>query len=197
MQMISYTGALRVLQPTIRPIFAALDKGLAVAGAHHADQKLARSDDPHYYAHTVRRVACEELNKKGLHARLEDGRPQVALSAIIVHHAGVAMRVMRPPVTGGGEFQIPIPGRSVPKQAFWCQVPMIPGIETDNLLLLWGDKEGSLLDTMKLVRTWHGDHRRRSLEVHWRGSLTKQMASMRAADLDHLHADYVYNRHTG
>jgi hypothetical protein len=66
------------------------------------------------------------------------------------------------------------------------------GMDTVNLLLLWQDDAGVLLDPMTLVKPLGGDHRRDSLRVQWMGKSSRRMALMRAADLNELEPDHEY-----
>ena len=67
-------------------------------------------------------------------------------------------------------------------------------MDTDNLLLLWRDNQGVLVEPLTLVRPVGGDHRRDSLTLSWRGKLSREMADMRAADLDGLRPDADWGR---
>ncbi|MEV6963425.1 hypothetical protein AB0M97_30600 [Streptomyces sp. NPDC051207] len=195
--MATYAESVRQLQPVIPPIFSALEKGLKGANEHHTSNGLVRSDDPWHYAHTARRIALEELRSLGLQAETEDGRPLYAMSGLLLFYKTMAVRILRPSDdarTGG--VTIPLPGRSKKRQAFWSQDPAsaIPGLETDNLLLLWKDDAGKLVDPMTLVRPTGGGHRRNSLRVDWVGKLSRSMATLRAADLDELEPDQQYKQ---
>lgn len=166
MRMPSFRKTVQILQPAILPIVSALGRGLDAANEQHAGQQFRRRDDPWYYAHTVRRVACDQLRSHGLQAVAEESdRPYLALSGLLVFHRNVALRIMRPEQTKAGRFVTPIPGRSAPRQRFWRQDSMLPGMQTDNLLLLWQDRDGELIEPMQLVRPVGGDHRRSSLRV--------------------------------
>lgn len=68
MQMLVYREAVRTLQPTIEPIFAAIEKGLAAAAEEHSSLELRRTDDPWFHAHLARRIACDALVAVGLQA---------------------------------------------------------------------------------------------------------------------------------
>jgi hypothetical protein len=67
-------------------------------------------------------------------------------------------------------------------------------MRTDNLLLLWQDADGILVEPMKLVRPTGGDHRRASLRFQWAGPVTRAMATFRAADLDALTPEVAYEK---
>ncbi|MEU8061745.1 hypothetical protein [Microbispora bryophytorum] len=195
----TYAEVVRTLQPIIVPVFSAVGIGLEAAQEEHATRKFRRSDDPHYYLHTVRRVAVDRLTGQGLQAMNEEAdRPLLPLSSILVFYKGIALRVLRPEVHPSGETVIPVPGRSHARQAFWRQDAgsALPGMETDNILLLWTDSDGVLDEPMTLVRPLGGDHRRNSLRLHWKGKLAREMANLRAADLDELRPDVEY-RHMG
>jgi hypothetical protein len=186
MRMATYTQSLRTLQPIIKPIFSALRQGLTETTAEHARRKLARRVDPHFYLHGARRTACEELERVGLLATLDNGRRSLALSGISILHAGINLRMFHVP-KGPKGFEIPIPGRSESRQRFWRQEPTIPGLmESDNLLLLWTDEDGELAADMELVRPLFGSHRRNSLDIDWAGPLSENFSTMRASDLDQL-----------
>lgn len=192
MHMGSYGEAVHGLQRIIKPVFDALEAGLTAAADQHARAKFLRIDDPWYYLHTVRRVACERLREDGLQATLDGSRFKVPLSGILVLHGGYVVRVLH--AEGGEESarpRIPVPGRSKAKQAFWRQEPF-EGMQTENLLLLWQDDRGTLVDPMLLASPRGGDHQRHSLKLSWDGKLSRQMAGMRAADLDELRPDHTY-----
>jgi hypothetical protein len=197
MRMATYAESVRQLQPVIPPIFSALKAGLAAANEHHTTNGLVRSDDPWHYAHTARRIAIDQLRDAGLQAETEEGRPLYAMSGLLLFYRSMAVRILRPSedVRTGGVV-IPLPGRSKKRQAFWGQQDgsAIPGLETDNLLLLWRDDAGTLVDPMTLVRPTGGGHRRHSLRVDWVGKLSEGMATLRAADLDELEPDRQYGQ---
>lgn len=196
----TYAEVVRALQPVIVPVFSALATGLETAQKEHAKRKFRRSDDPHYYLHTVRRIAVEDLTARGLQAMNEEAdRPLLPLSSILVFYKGIALRVLRPEVHPGGDVIIPVPGRSLARQAFWRQDAgsALPGLQTDNILLLWTDTDGVLDEPMTLVRPRGGDHHRSSLRLHWRGKLAREMANLRAADLDELRPDVEYRQMGG
>ncbi|MGY0060250.1 hypothetical protein ACWY4P_27515 [Streptomyces sp. LZ34] len=195
--MATYAESVRQLQPVIPPVFSALEEGLKAANQHHTTNSLVRTDDPWHYAHTARRVALEHLRSKGLQAETDEGRPLYPMSGLLLFYRSMAVRILRPiedDQTGG--IAIPPPGPSRKRQAFWRQDAdsAIPGLETDNLLLLWRDDAGKLVDPMTLVRPTGGDHRRNSVRFDWVGKLSRSMATLRAADLDELEPDQQYRQ---
>ncbi|HSV67650.1 MAG TPA: hypothetical protein VLJ59_17325 [Mycobacteriales bacterium] len=196
--MTTYAETVRQLRPVIIPLFEALEDGLSAATRDHAAKLIRRPDDPHYFGHTVRRMAIESLRGLGLQAERDSGRPALAMSGIMLFFRGMAVRVLRPDVNRHGRVEIPIPGLSRPRQRFWRQdTEAIPGVgTTDNLLLLWTDDAGILVEPLTLVRPLGGDHRRRNLRVDWIGHLDRGMASLREEDLDELRP-YVDYRQLG
>jgi hypothetical protein len=193
MRMLSYVETLRVIQPIIPPIFAALRFGLSSAEQIHERGRFDRKRDSHFYAHAVRRSAADYLTRAGLLAEAEDDdRPELAMSSLLVRHPGVALRVYRSQPSSKGELTIPVPGRSRAKQAFWRQEQALDGMEMDNILLLWRDDEGVLVEPLTMARPVGGNHERRSLRLSWEGSLSSQMATLRAADLDQLRPAVEY-----
>lgn len=84
MRMATYGETVAQLRPVIIPVFEALDTGLRAAADDHARKLIQRADDPHYYAHTVRRVAIEELKSLGLRAEKDSGRPIFAMSGLLL-----------------------------------------------------------------------------------------------------------------
>jgi hypothetical protein len=189
MHMATYGESVRVLHPIIKPIFTALEAGLEASAEEHARRKFRREDDPRYFSYTARRVACDELVSKGIQATEEhSGRPLMQMSGLLVAYKGFAVKILRYQVNAAGTVIIPPPGRSRRNQKFWRQDAggALPGLQTDNLLLLWQDDAGVLVDTMTLARPRGGDHRRDSLRLDWHGPLTRAMAGLRAADLDEL-----------
>jgi hypothetical protein len=195
--MSTYSQAVKVFQPVIDPLFKALNTGLDEAAKDHTTKDIARKDDPHYYLHTVRRIACRELGTRGLTAINEKSdRPLLGLSSILIPFRGLAVRVLHTQLDERGGLIIPVPGRSRDRQSFWRQEAgsALPGLETDNLLLLWRDDLGKLVEPMHLVRPLGGDHRRASLTFHWKGKLERQMANFRASDLDELQPDVEYRQ---
>jgi hypothetical protein len=197
MHMTNFRDAVRVLQPVIEPTFEALQEGLKQATEDHATRQFRRADDPHYYLHTVRRVAAKQLQSAGLQAIDENSnKPLLAMSGILVPYRDLAVKVLHTRKTDAGNFVIPVPGRSKDRQAFWRQAAgsALPGLTTDNLLLLWCDDMGDLTDPMLLVRPLGGDHRRYSLRFEWAGKLSQSMARLRAADLDELRPAVEYQQ---
>lgn len=197
MHMSTYREAVKAFQPVIDPLYAALQLGLNVAASDHTKKKIDRDDDPHYYLHTVRRIACRELAKHGLTPIVEQSdRPLMAMSSILLPFKGLAVKVLHTRQDTCGQAIIPIPGRSRQRQRFWHQVAgsALPGMETDNLLLLWLDDRGELVEPMRLVRPLGGNHRRDSLVLDWKGKLERKMAKFRAADLDELQPEVEYRQ---
>jgi hypothetical protein len=196
MHMVTYARALRTMQPIIDPLYEALVIGLRGAGEVHTTHGLARADDPWYYVHTARRLACEHLRSLGIQAENDEtGRPLLAMSGIMIYYRDLAIRVLHTQPRAGTTdkpAEIPLPGHSIPRQHFWGQHSALPGLQTDNHLLLWLDKDGVLVDRMTLIRPLSGDHRRSSLRLHWEGPVLRQMAQARAADLDELLPDVEY-----
>lgn len=187
----SYSQGVRALQDIIAPLYGALEHGLAVSSEYHADRSLLRRDDPWFYLHMVRRIAVERLRAEGIQpVKDETGAPLLALSGIMLLHRGLAVRVLHAQAAPGMAPDVPTPGRSQSKQAFWHQQPALPGLQTDNHLLLWQDEDGTLSERMEFVRPLSGDYQRSNLEVEWRGPLFKRLGMLRAADLDELQPDY-------
>lgn len=187
--MTSYRAAVSILQPVIEPTYDAIRVGLEHAADDHATKQFRRHDDPHYYLHAVRRVAVQQLQGKGLQA-IDDNssKPLLAMSSILIPFRGLAVKVLHTRKDDAGNFILPIPGRSQDRQKFWRQESgsALPGMSTDNMLLLWCDDKGELADPMLLVRPLGGDHHRYSLRLDWAGKLSRNMARLRAADLDEL-----------
>ena len=197
MRMATYAESVRVLQPIIGQLFDAIQTGLKSATEDHADRGLFRRDDQHFYVHSVRRIACDRLRADGLQVTNERGRPFNALSGLLVFYNHTLLKVLRVSEDPKkSSVTIPAPGRSKRRQDFWAQrpSPALPGMETDNLLLLWNDVEGQLVDRMILARPLGGDHKRSNTRVEWVGKLTRQMASLRAADLDELTPDQYHQQ---
>jgi len=197
MHMATYRETLRVIQPIITPTFRALRVGLEGTASLHEREGLGRTRDPWFYAHAARRKAADELKECGLLVESpRGGRPLHAMSGLLVRFKTVAIRIYRTSLTPSGQVIVPIPGRSRRKQRFWRQEqdPTLDGMEQDNLLLLWRDDAGTLVDPLTLVRPIGGSHRRDSLQLDWRGPLSEHMASLRAADLDGLRPTIEYPR---
>jgi hypothetical protein len=192
--MASYGHALSALHPTFATIFRSLDDGLEEAQRYHTDRLYKRSDDPHLYLHLARRRACAVLEEAGLSAKLVDDTAALNLSGIQIHHKGFVVRVLHAQRGSAGEVEIPVPGPSKPRQEFWRQAPAIPGMETDNLLLLWLDDGGELEDPMILIRPLGGDSSRANLQLEWRGKIFRDMARLRADDLVDLEPDWQAER---
>jgi hypothetical protein len=194
MSMTSYGGALNALHPIMNTVFQSLDEGLEEAQTYHTAKSYQRSDDPHFYLHAARRHACTVLNEAGLSASLVDDSAKLNMSGILVQHRGFAVRILHTQQDSKGRVQLPIPGRSKQRQGFWAQQPPIPGLETDNLLLLWLDVDGALVDPMILLRPLGGDHRRGTLRLEWRGKVARGMTTMQAEDLNVLEPDWQVGR---
>lgn len=195
MQMASCQRTLREMQPVIEPTISALRSGIRYANERHAGpQGLRRAKDQHYWTHTVRRKACDELVDRGLYASLDEGDRRETLSGILIQYGSVWLRVLRPTIDRKGRALVPVPGRSDRKQAFYRQEPVLEGLEcvaSNNILALWQDRNDELVEPLLLVRPAGGDHRRRNLRVAWEGPLRSDMAHMRAADLDTLRPTYL------
>lgn len=197
MRMSTYREAVKAFQPVIDPLYAALKVGLDEAARDHTTKGIDREDDPHYYLHTVRRIACRELTKQGLTAINEQSdKPLVAMSSILLPYKRLAVKVLHTRLDQHEKVIVPIPGRSRQRQRFWHQEAgsALPGMETDNLLLLWLDNLGELVEPMQFVRPLGGDHRRNSLAYQWKGKLERKMAMFRAADLDELQPEVEYRQ---
>jgi hypothetical protein len=197
MHMSTYAEAVKAFQPVIDPLYAALGAGLEEAQADHTRKDLNRDDDPHYFLHTVRRIACKELGAHGLTAINENSdKPLLPMSSILIPFRHLAVRVFHTRLDNTGKVVIPIPGQSRDRQRFWRQEEgsALPGMETDNLLLLWRDDLGELMEPMHLIRPLGGDHRRASLVYQWKGKLERQMADFRVSDLDELQPDVEYRQ---
>lgn len=187
MLMATYQETLRVIQPIIMPIFRALRTGLEGAASLHERDRLTRTRDPWFWAHAARRKAADELKASGLLVESERGeRPLLPMSGLLVRYRTVAIRIYKTSLAPSGQVIVPVPGRSRVKQSFWRQDPTLDGMEQDNLLVLWRDDAGTLVDPLTLVRPIGGSHRRDSLQLDWVGPLSEHMASLRAADLDEL-----------
>lgn len=187
MRMATYQATLRAIQPIIEPLFDALHRGLDHANELHERSGYRRDRDGHYWAHAVRRFMADQMSDLGLLAESETSdRPALPLSSLYLRHGGVELRIFRGDVLPSGELQVPIPGKSPGRQAFWRQEPMLEGMQTDNILVIWSDDAGQLREPLVLARPVGGDHRRESLRLQWRGPLERRMGEMRAADLDEL-----------
>ncbi|MGW1450989.1 hypothetical protein ACWCO3_22270 [Micromonospora sp. NPDC002411] len=176
-------------------MYRSLEEGLEESQKYHTDKMYRRTDDPHFYLHAARRHACGVLEEAGLRANLIDESATLNMSGILVYYNGLAIRVLHTQRDEKrGTIEVPVPGRSRLRQDFWRQVPTIPGLETDNLLLLWLDKDGALEDPMILVRPLGGDHQRANLRLDWRGKVSRDMAARRADDLVGLEPDWQATR---
>jgi len=190
MSMASYGRALSALHPTFATVFRSLEEGLDEAQRYHTERQYKRTDDPHLFLHLARRRACAVLEEAGLSARLVDDSAALNMSGIQIHHQGFAVRVLHAQRGGASEVEVPVPGPSKPRQDFWRQASAIPGLETDNLLLLWLDDGGVLEDPMILIRPLGGDSTRANLQLEWRGKIFREMAKLRAEDLVDLEPDW-------
>jgi hypothetical protein len=192
MRVVSYQRAVRILQPVIVPVIDALQYGLDEAAVEHARRGFERGTDPWYFLHSARRSAFERLSALGLAQTVDDGdRSLLNLSGLLVHHGGLVVRVLRPDADGpvGGP---PPPPATGALQAFYRQQPL-PGLEgTDNLVLTWKDSDGVVDDPLTLARPVGGDSRRDSLRLSWDGPLSRDMARLRAPDLDELRPEHQW-----
>lgn len=194
MHMGTYPEILRRIQPAMKPLFGALQGGIDLANEMHGLEGFDRMQDTHFWAHTVRRRACDLLKADGLQADLETEVKH--LSAILVQYNGVWMRVLRPEIRRSREL-VPLPGRSKPRQAFYRQDPVLDdldGVASDNILFVWRDKDGKVREPVRLIRPLGGDHRRRNLRLDWEGELRSEMADLRATDLDALRPVVTYQQ---
>jgi hypothetical protein len=191
MHMVSYSQAVRTLQPIIDPVFDGIAHGLKVANQEHTRLNLRRSDEPWFYLHFVRRLACQRLHEQGLQATEEDGRFRFPMSALVIPFKNYIVRIYHSEANREQQPEVPVPGHSRTRQEFWRQEPF-DGMRTHNLLLMWRDDQGTMVDPMTLVRPLGGDHRRETLRVHWAGRLSRNMTDLRADDLDELVPDVEY-----
>jgi len=192
--MASYGRALSALHPTFATVFRSLEEGLEEAQRYHTEMHYRRTDDPHLFLHLARRRACSVLEEAGLAARLVDDGAALSMSGILIHHQGFVVRVLHAQRDNTGHAEEPVPGSSKPRQDFWRQASAIPGLETDNLLLQWLDREGVLEDSMILSRPLAGDNLRVNLAMEWRGKIHRDMATLRAEDLLDLEPDWRAER---
>jgi len=194
--MNTYPATVVAVQPVIEPLYLALQHGLKVAAEIHGQHRWRRRHDKQYYSHTVRRRAVEDLRDGGFVVDEDDHGNVPAMSGITVRHGGVALRMYRAPVTRKGVVEVPLPRRSLKLQAFYRQEAgsVLPGMETNNVLGLWQDDEGVLIDPIILVRPLGGDHRKENLRLDWKGPLRREMANYRAVDLTALEPDVQYPR---
>lgn len=186
--MATYQVALRRLQPVVPIVFAAFQAGLNASTEEHDRRGLQRRGDQHYFSHTARRVICERLRAYQLLVTdPANERSALPMSGIQIQYGEALLWVLR-----GTEVPVPDSAR---KQAFYRQQGTLDG--WDNLLLLWSDVDGILVDPMRLVRPLGGDRRRESLIVDWDGPLSRRMAGMRPQDLDALEPRYEWNELEG
>jgi hypothetical protein len=186
--MVSYGQAVRTLQSIIDPVFDGIQHGLKVANDEHARLGLKRGDEPWFYLYFVRRLACQRLREQGLQATEDDGRFRYPMSALVVPFKEYIVRIYHSDASPDQKPEIPVPGHSRTRQEFWRQEPF-DGMRTHNLLLIWRDDQGTLVDPMTLIRPLGGDHRRETLRVHWTGRLSRNMTDLRAEDLNELVPD--------
>ncbi|WIX85841.1 hypothetical protein [Amycolatopsis sp. DG1A-15b] len=177
----------------IERLFDAFDDAAQEADAHHVDKGLLRRDDEHYYSAVTRRLVLRDLKADGLYlARDEDDRPRNPMSSIQIPYNGLVVWVFKAAKIRDFDprHQVPLPGHSAPKRAFWRQEPVLglTGMPMDNLLLLWSEERGEVEPTMTLVRPLGGDHRRDSLTLHWIGPLRRDMAALAVEDLNEMQA---------
>lgn len=192
--MTTYRVTIAAVQPVIEPIFSALTAGLEVAVELHGHYQWLRGRDKQFFSHAVRRRAVEELRAGGYILDEDDHGRVPLMSSITVRHQGVALRLYRPRITRDDVIEVPLPRYSRKLQSFYRQEfgSVISGLETNNVLALWHDKEGVLVDPIALVRPLGGDHRKSSLKLHWRGPLRKEMATYRTDDLKGLEPEFQY-----
>ncbi len=192
--MTTYRVTVAAIQPVIEPLFAALTTGLETAVEIHGHYRWLRERDKQYFSHTVRRHAAEKLRAAGYIVDEDDQGRMPLMSSITVRHQGVALRLYRPTVTRAGVIEVPLPRRSRKRQSFYRQEfgSVITGLETNNVLALWRDEEGVLVDPITLVRPLVGDHRKSSLKLHWTGPLRREMATYRTDDLESLEPEFQY-----
>lgn len=192
--MTTYRLTITAIQPVIEPTFSALEEGLKTAIKIHGDYKWLRREDKQYFSHTVRRHAVEDLRAGGYTVDEDEHGRVPLMSSITVRHGGVALRLYRATLTRKGVIEVPLPRDSRKLQSFYRQEfgSVISGLETNNVVALWHDEEGVLVDPIALVRPLGGDHRRSNLKLHWKGPLKRDMARYRTDDLKGLAPEIQY-----
>jgi hypothetical protein len=193
MHMISYGAALAKLRPVMEELFDSFVEAAEGAVTYHVDRGLSRRDDEHFYSAVIRRLVLQDLKVKGLYlSREEDDRPRNPMSSIQIPYNGLVVWVFKALKIRDKDpqHQVPLPGSSTRKQAFWRQEPVLDltGMPMDNLLLLWSEEQGEINPTMTLVRPLGGDHRRDNLKTHWIGPLRRDMAALAVEDLNEMQA---------
>lgn len=187
MRMGSYAEAVRTLQPVIPRVFDHLEAGFAEAVRHHEERGDDRDQEPWFFLHQVRHRTCRLLMDDGLQAMNDDGtRPQFPMSALVVHHQNLVIRIMHArshPGAPDHPSEIPSPGASRLRQDFWSQRSQIPELQTDNLLLLWLDDGVRVRPRMTLVRPLGGSQLPRDLRIDWSGRLVRELAALTEEDL--------------
>lgn len=197
MPMPTFGATVAKLQPIIVRVFDAFSEGVEIANRDHTDREYKRKDDPHHYAGIARRHVMEVLKRDGLlRLRAADDRPEHPMSALRVDYNEVALWMFKTPhpfdnlepsvAERRKHHAVPLPGHSERKREFWSQASMLPGMQTDNILLIWSESGGELSPVITLARPVAGDHRRSTLQCQWAGHLRREMATLSVDDLTEL-----------
>lgn len=179
----SYEATLRRLAPIVGPLCESLQYGIDGADEVYRFRGYRAARHAHLWSHLARTEALQMLERHRLVADEDDERAESdpPLSAIRLQHGPDILKVR---LSRDGD--VPQPGTSVALASFYGQQTQLPGMETNNLLLLWRPMAGKLITPLHLVRPVRGGRYKRDLLVGWRGPLAPDVASLRAADLNEL-----------
>lgn len=180
----SYRATIARIAPAIAPLADALQHGIDRANAYWSQHAWHPRHYPQLWSHLVRTHTLTRLGTAGFVANPddeEDGGITPPMSALLIEHHYDIIKVRL-----SQDGSVPIPGNSQALTDYYRQHPQLPGMETNNLVMLWAHRDGRLVEPLTLVRPTDGGRRQRDLVLEWSGSVSREVATLRAADLDEL-----------
>lgn len=177
----SYRATIGRIAPVIPLLIEALQHGVTKADEYWTAEAFGRGRHPHLWPHIARAHTLERLADLGVPGFEDDDLPSPPMSAVLVKYGADILKVR---LSHDGE--VPVPGQSQALTEYFRQEPQIPGMETNNLLVLWRPEGGTLVEPLTLVRPLGGGRSRHDTIIEWSGTIESRMATLRAADLDEL-----------
>jgi hypothetical protein len=176
-----YDGVAAELATILDILTDALNVGVGQANGFFADER--QLPDTYLHPALVRWYAKRYLNDAGTSVSddmdAEFSRDELANNGLLVSYRDVQIRVLK-----SDDGELPVPGRSRVKQAFYNQqlaFRFTPDGETStfrlNLVLLWDVDHNFNLSSLVLVMPGSGGLTRASVDEYWRTTLPVPLAA--------------------